>query len=257
MLTKFQVLRCDVALAGDREQVVSRGRGNPVLFPELLVLQHLHGDDAVSEIAVVGELDISNDEMLERLRVTYPEDAVKSVFPGTRPRLPLGDGTIPKCHKPITVARPARMEPTPPRLRPIDALTPTGDTEVVFVDPVVDPPMDASQTPSPKALQAEMADMFGDQFAGDTGDTDTDPVITQETDKQFVQRTVANALAGVTPSPKPDMPDPAAFRARHNVRGEGTSAPRTADHIPDVDGGALAETASTRQLLGAKTRGRG
>lgn len=255
-MSKYQILRCDVALAGDREQVVSRGRGNPILFPELLVLHHLHGDDAISEVAVIGELDISNDEMLERLRITYPEDAVKAVFPGSKPRLPFGDGTIPKCNRPVHVARPSRPTITPPRLRPIDVLAPDQDTPVVFTDPEPPPePVD------PQVLQAEMAEMFGSQFqgTGDTaiGDTDTDPEIIQETDRQFVQRTVASALAGVTPDPKPDMPDPAAFRARHNIRGEGTSAPRTADHLPDVAGGAMAETSSTRQLVGAKTRGRG
>jgi hypothetical protein len=46
-------------------------------------------------------------------------------------------------------------------------------------------------------------------------------------------------IADVVAGPKPDMPDAASFRARDNVRGEGTSAPRTADHLPDVAGGAL------------------
>jgi hypothetical protein len=58
--------------------------------------------------------------------------------------------------------------------------------------------------------------------------------------------------------PKPDLPDAASFRARDNSQGEGTAAPRTADHLPDVAGGVLrdnVERSNRERALRGKPHG--
>jgi hypothetical protein len=233
-MSKFQLLRCEIALGGDREQIVARHRSNPVVFPEMLVLQHLHGEDAVQDVAVVGEWDASNDQVLERLRSIYPAKAISDVFPGTKPKLPFGDGTIPICRRPQHIAPPTLPDNPDPVARPLDASS---------VPAVPAPVPDLPDRPlTEEEAQAEMTRMFGDQFDG--VEAAAPGQITQETDRQFVQRTVASAIQGVMPQPKPDMPDPASYRARDNIRGEGPKAPRTADHMPDVAGGSLRDASA-------------
>jgi hypothetical protein len=106
----FQLLRCVVALGGDKGNTVERHRLDPIAFPELLLLQFMHGEDAIDDIAVVGDWPAGNDQVLQRLRVLYPAEVMDKVFPGTRPRLPLGDSTIPECVRPIYVAPPTRPD---------------------------------------------------------------------------------------------------------------------------------------------------
>jgi hypothetical protein len=209
----FQLLRCSVALAGDPEQVVVRHRGRPIVFPELIVLQHLHGEDAIQDVHVVGEWDATQAEVLERLRLTYGDKAVQEVFPGARPRLPLADGSIPLCVEPVYVAPPTRPDSPDPILKPLDQFTmPSHMPRVVNTYKDEPPPPDLSID----QIAGHEADELGDDPLG-----------------------LADAVTMVTAAPKPEMPDAAGFRARDNVRGEGTSAPRTADHLPDVAGGAM------------------
>lgn len=234
----FQLLRCDVALAGDRDQVVRRHRGRPIAFPELPVLQFLHGDGAVTEVAVVGEFEASNDEVLDRLRVIYRAEIVKEVFPGTRPQLPLGDGTIPRCTEPVHVAPPTRPANPDPILRPLSDFTlPPADQRVVTrpaTPPVVPDTQAAEDTPL-DALAGHGADdadvdvsRLTSGVLGTAPQPDSDP---------FVGLADEMGLSSPAPASKPNMPDAAAFRARDNIRGQGTSAPRTADHLPDVASG--------------------
>jgi hypothetical protein len=206
----FQLLRCSIALAADPEQVVVRHRGRPIVFPELIVLQHLHGEEAILDIHVVGEWDATQAEVLERLRLIYGDKAVTEVFPGARPRLPVGDGTLPMCVEPIHVPGPTRPDSPDPLLKPLDMFTmPASMPRVVNTYKDEPPPPDVSL----------------DQIAGhDADELGDDPL---------------GLVDVVTAAVKPEMPDAASFRARDNIRGEGTSAPRTADHLPDVAGGAM------------------
>lgn len=105
-MAKFQMLECLVALAGDEGNIVHRSTDNPVTYPEMLLLQYIHGDDAVSDVFALGEEERDNQNELERLRTTYKAAAVKDVFPGANPRLPTNDSRF----KP-------RMAPTPPKRR--------------------------------------------------------------------------------------------------------------------------------------------
>lgn len=218
----FQLLRCSVALAGDQEQVVVRHRGNPIVFPELLMLQHIHGEDAISDIWVVGEWDTSQQEVRDRLRQIYGDKYFQEVFPGAAARLPLADGTLEPCVLPVYVPGPTRPDSPDPLIKPLDAFTmPASMPRVVSTfkeEPL--PPGDADID----ALAGHAADDLGDDPLG-----------------------LADVLTSVT-APKPEMPDPASFRARDNNQGQGTSAPRTADHLQDVASGALRKPRSHHRL---------
>lgn len=127
----FQLLRCMVALGGDQGNTVYRHRGNPIVFPELPILQFLHGDEAIFDVAVVGTWDTTNDEVLQRINLIYGMDAVKEVFPGARPRLPPGDNSIPICTRPIYKPKPTLPDSPDPKLRPLNQFTTPAGASVV------------------------------------------------------------------------------------------------------------------------------
>ena len=204
-MAQFQLLRCMVALDGDRDHVIYRHRGTPILLPELPILQHIHGDLAVTEVHVVGVCEMSNDEALQRLRIIYGDDAVKDVYPGTRPRLPQIDTGIPLCKLPLHVAKPVEPDNPDPILRPLDQFTMTDAMPRVEAKPYVED--------EPTA----------DQIAAHTEDED-DP-------------TVGPGFA----LPQPVVPDNIARpsvedqpQGRVGYRGQARQAPRAATHLPDV-----------------------
>jgi hypothetical protein len=127
----FHLLRCMVALGGDQGNQVYRHRGRPIVFPELPILQFIHGEEAITEIYVVGVAEMTNDEVLTRLQTIYQPETVQAVYPGNRPRLPLSDGTIPRCTLPIYKPRPTKPDSPDPKLRPLDQFTQTADMPVL------------------------------------------------------------------------------------------------------------------------------
>lgn len=209
-MSNFQLLRCSVALAGDQEQVVVRHRGNPIVFPELILLQHLHGEDAITDIHVVGQWDTTQSEVRARLKSIYGDKYFTEVFSGAQPQLPMADGSLPPCTLPIHVPGPTRPDSPDPVIKPLDQYTmPDSMPRVVNT---------YREAPAP--------DVDIDTLASHAADEGEDPM------------GLVDALTQVTAA-KPDIPDAAAFRARDNNQGFGTAAPRTADHLPDVAGGAL------------------
>jgi hypothetical protein len=145
-MPRFQLLRCEIALAGEKDIIVSRHRGIPIVYPELLVLQYLHGGDAISDIAVVGEWDATNEQVLDRLRALYADAAIEKVFPGNRPSLPLGNGMFPRCNRPIHVAAPSKPDNPDPKVLPLARLEPDGHAPVVRVS------QDTQDTPGTPGL---------------------------------------------------------------------------------------------------------
>lgn len=150
----FHLLRCMVALGGGEQPdtVVYRDRTRPIVFPELPILQYIHGENAVTEIHVVGQWDTTNDEVLARIRQIYDPDVVKEVFAGARPRLPLSDASIPKCTQPIYKPASPRPANPDPALRPLDQFT--------SVDrPVLEaPPLPPEDDPTPDEIAAHAQD---------------------------------------------------------------------------------------------------
>jgi len=71
-----------------RAEVV-RDAFNPISYPELEVLRHVHGDDAVLDVVVIAEVDQSAREEKERLQLKYGAAVVEDVFPGKNPQMEL------------------------------------------------------------------------------------------------------------------------------------------------------------------------
>jgi hypothetical protein len=228
----FQLLRCSVALAGDQEQVVVRHRGNPIVFPELIMLQYLHGEDAITDIHVVGEWDAPQTEVRTRLRTIYGDKAFGEVFAGAQPKIPEGDRSIPRCTLPIHVPGPTRPDSPDPIVKPLDQYTMPADMPRVV----------STYQDDPAAPYADL-----DEIAGHAADELDD----------LAGLGLSDVLTTVN-EPKPQLPDAASFRARDNSQGEGTAAPRTADHLPDVAGGALrdnVERSNRERALRGKPHG--
>lgn len=143
----FQLLICEIALAGDIRNVVARGFDNPVTYPELLVLQFLHGDEAVSNVYDIGAADRPNEEEFLRLKQTYG-NIVTTLFPGVRTVLPEA-GNYPK--KRVPVPAPA-VQDTPDMA---DVLVPaesgTGDesADAAEGEPAAEPAPRRSRRPAP------------------------------------------------------------------------------------------------------------
>ena len=151
-MTAFHLLRCEIALAGDTGNRVARHRGIPIVFPELPILQFLHGEDAVTEIAIVGAWDTTNDEVLQRLQQIYAPEVIKEVFPGAKPRLPTQDPSIPRCTLPVYKPRPAKTNNPDPTLRPLGDFTRDADT---MLDP---PDLPVEDIPTPEEIAAHRQD---------------------------------------------------------------------------------------------------
>lgn len=92
----MQIVSCHVAIGGDLNNVRVFEKIDEITVPEVLVLRHVHGFDAVTEIEVVGNIKRSNADEVERLRARYDwnrtgEDAkpvIPQIYPGARPNLP-------------------------------------------------------------------------------------------------------------------------------------------------------------------------
>ena len=149
----FQLLRCMVALAGDDGNKVYRDRSRPIVFPELPILQFMHGEEAITDIFVVGTWDATNDEVLLRLQTLYAPETVQAVFPGARPRLPPSDPAIPRCTLPVYKSRPVKPDSPDPKLRPLDQFTVPADAPD---SPVIAP--EPEPTPDEIAAHAQEDD---------------------------------------------------------------------------------------------------
>src|SRR5215510_14066754 len=72
-----------VMIAGDNSQIVPR-RADPVTWPEVQVLKFVHGEESVFDVEVVGSIERSPQEELQRLRLIYGDEPVKNLFPLAR-----------------------------------------------------------------------------------------------------------------------------------------------------------------------------
>jgi hypothetical protein len=74
---------CMIDVAGEKTNILYRGAENPVPWPEILVLQAIHGDQAIYDIRPValGPRETPSREK-ERLTLIYGRDVVESVYAG-------------------------------------------------------------------------------------------------------------------------------------------------------------------------------
>ena len=194
----FQLLRCLITLGGEEPGTkVYRDRTRPIVFPELPMLQFLHGEDAVSDIFVVGTWEATNDEVLGRLQNIYAEEAIHAVFPGARPRLPLGDPSIERCTMPVYKPRSPKPDNPDPKLRPLDQFTVTADTPMVEA-----PPLPDEDDPTPEELASHAQDGEDEDDMGLVPAVADQPHIVRDTHGRGSSR---RASAARTPSHLPDV----------------------------------------------------
>lgn len=137
---QFQLLTCQVALASDITQVVHRHEYCPVTYPELIVLQFLHGETAVTEIFDCGRTeDRTAGEEIQRLRDTYRNDVVDRLFPGHGITIPVDT----ERYRPRLVGTLVNPGPPVPPEPPVSAVT--------IVEPDIDP--DIAKGPPPKVAR--------------------------------------------------------------------------------------------------------
>jgi hypothetical protein len=74
---------CMIDVANEKTNVLSRGAENPVPWPEILVLQAIHGDQAIYDIRPValGSRETPAREK-ERMTSIYGRDTVEGVYAG-------------------------------------------------------------------------------------------------------------------------------------------------------------------------------
>jgi hypothetical protein len=207
----YQLLRCMVALGGDKDNVVARHRGNPIAYPELAILQHMHGYDAVTEVFVLGTADMTTDEMLARLRTTYDDKYLKEVYPGTRPKLPTDDAALPHCTLPMYVPKPTRPDNPDPVLKPLTVTSHPGVQVIEHELPVEELP------PEPELDEATIREF-------------EEP----EPEKIDLAQAMRPAVAGGMSLNRPTVEDQP--QTRVGFRGQARQARRTEAHLPDVSG---------------------
>jgi hypothetical protein len=78
---------CSVALSGDIRNVIPRNEFKPVSWPEVEVLNYLHGEGAVTNIKPFVKVDQTAKAEKERLRAIYGSIIVENVFPGKNPQM--------------------------------------------------------------------------------------------------------------------------------------------------------------------------
>lgn len=196
----FQLLRCVVGLGGDQSTQVYRDRTRPIVFPELPILQNIHGEDAVTDIHVVGMWETTQDEVLARINQIYSPEAVREVFPGARPRLPTGDSTIPRCTMPVYKPRSPKPESPDPKLTPLDQFT-----------------REASEMVEPPPLEPEDEPTL-DEIASHAQDDDD------------------MGLEAPAPAIRPEDLAPQIRDPGKRGSSREASASRTPSHLPDVNG---------------------
>jgi hypothetical protein len=76
-----------IALGGDTMNVMYRGPDNPVSWPEVRVLQHLHGDENVFDCEFVRSEHVLTQAEKMRLLGVYGAEVVNLCFPGARPMM--------------------------------------------------------------------------------------------------------------------------------------------------------------------------
>lgn len=85
---KMQRVTCFIELGGDPRSILYRGADNPVPWPEVAVLQALHGQASVHTFAVADTVDRPTPwTEKQRLISVYGPAVVDAVYPGNRPNM--------------------------------------------------------------------------------------------------------------------------------------------------------------------------
>jgi len=71
-----------IAIAGDHQNVYSATEFDPISWPEIAVLQYLHGDQSITEVVPFAVAAQTGREERSRLAEKYKESIVSEVFGG-------------------------------------------------------------------------------------------------------------------------------------------------------------------------------
>jgi len=82
MSKQIQYCACKINLAGQNCHTVIYGAHNAVTWPEIQVLQTLHGDENVMDIMPIGIGEVWPTEEKNRLMSIYGREVVERCFPG-------------------------------------------------------------------------------------------------------------------------------------------------------------------------------
>jgi hypothetical protein len=85
-------VECKIMLGGDSGSIVVRGPTRPVSWPEVAVLQYIHGVDSVFDCKFVRSEPATARGEKDRLAGIYGGEVVELIFPG---RQPMMDGKFP------------------------------------------------------------------------------------------------------------------------------------------------------------------
>ncbi len=92
-MPKMHLMTALVALAGDITNVVNRSASNPVSYPEIAVLEAVHGEGCIVEIEFHSETDTTVTAEKARLIEKYGA-VVETVYPGRNPQMEFVDPTV-------------------------------------------------------------------------------------------------------------------------------------------------------------------
>tara|TARA_B100000963_G_C22360664_1_gene551434 strand:- start:81 stop:449 length:369 start_codon:yes stop_codon:yes gene_type:complete len=73
----FEQIKCDIAINGDSRSVITK---KPVSIPEVVVLRHIHGDDSVTNISVIGQWDHDDEGERDRLGKMFGDARIIEIF---------------------------------------------------------------------------------------------------------------------------------------------------------------------------------
>lgn len=73
----MEICNCTLAIAGDPRATIQKPS---VSIAEIVVLQHIHGDSAVTNIKVISSSDKSNEEERDHLGKLYKDEKIIEIF---------------------------------------------------------------------------------------------------------------------------------------------------------------------------------
>ncbi len=124
-MTKMHMATALIALAGDITNVVNRSISNPVSWPEIAVLQEVHGEQCIMSFAVCDEVETTAAAEKSRLLQKYGA-IVEDVYPGRNPQMEFVDPTF----KTAKVSEPKKT-----KAKTETVSEDTTDTEGAGIDP--------------------------------------------------------------------------------------------------------------------------
>lgn len=137
----MHLVTCKIALGGDQGQIVWRQSDNPVSWPEVGVIQMAHGEDSVTDVEVVGEIEATRSGEKQRLVEIYGRELLELVYPGRAPALEMEVPGVTKIPKPKKQAAPRTvpLQPVMGRFANIIKPSPIPAAEAYKDEPATEP----------------------------------------------------------------------------------------------------------------------